>query len=196
VPPVAVIPLIETVEVPTGVPGFVGPVLPPPPPHETVAIRNAIATTLASTFQRRRRVCMARKKIPTPITIHRAAIPGNTGRPPPFGRTSGAETLFAVVVIVSVAVPVVVVVVSAIDEGVTEHALSDGSPVQVTDAKLTVPLNPLLPVTVIVELPDAPGDVIVMFVGLAAIPTCGPGFTVTVVVPEACAKLESPEYVA
>ena len=167
VPPVAVIPLIETVEVPTGVPGFVDPTPPPPPPQQTVTIRNATERAPAMIFQRRLFACTATKRIPSATSASRTGIPGTTGRPPDDGPPSGAETLFAVVVIVSVAVPVDVDVVSGIDDGETEHVLSDGRPVHVTAAKLTVPLNPLLPVTVIVELPDAPGEVIVILAGFA-----------------------------
>ena len=95
--------------------------------------------------------------------------------PPPVSHSNGApprnaaegsdSALELVVVVVKVALALVVVESSATDVGLSEQPIFAVEE-ETLQERLTVPLNPPVAVTVIVEVPDCPGETFTV-VGLA-----------------------------
>ncbi len=163
----------------TGVPGFVGAVL-PPPPHAAIAIKSVNINTAPARFHRRRRAVMANPR----NAAHRSKrriVPVAVRHPPKSTwRPNGTMELGAVVETVNTVVPLPVTVA-----GLKLHVLSDGKPVQDAAEKLIAPLYPLLPVTVTVVVALAPGALTLSAAGANEMLKSGPGVTTSArLVPE------------
>ncbi len=155
----------------TGVPGLVGPVLPPPPPPHAAIPINRVNISMAPTrVQRRRRDSIASAM----RAAHRSRMriaPAVVRHPPKsMWRLAGKSELGAVVETLIVEVPPAATVA-----GVKLHVLSEGrleQPVRLTDA-----VKPFIAFTVTTVDPDEPGALTLTVGGANEILKSGPGVT-------------------
>src|SRR5271156_4711617 len=168
-----------------GVPGLVGAVLPPPPPHAAIPINNVNISTALARFQRRRRAWMISARSAAHSSTMRIAPAVLRHPPTSMRRFSGTSELGAVVETIIVEVPPAATVA-----GVKLQVLSEGKleqPVRLTDA-----VKPFVAFTVTTVVPDEPGPLTLTVGGANERLKSGPGLTVSFTDPCDGAEYVSP----
>ena len=172
--PVPVLTVTLKVEVPVGVPGFVGFEGPPlqatsPATEPMNSSASVVRQRFLEAALRLKRISMAMKNADTPTKP--AGVVGGA-----FNRGTTLEG--AMVATERFAVAVVVVLVSVTEAGEKLQLASEGNPTHDEDERLIVPAKPPVAENVSAVVPEPPGELIVIVDGLAD--TLKPGGVPTV----------------